>query len=101
MNAARYIEILTHFMKRLRMIEPRTHNKVNGFLLTTMLTLHGQYHQTVPAKKKEGGEVQIEHPPFPPYPNPPDFFLFPRLKLALKEKRFDDISDIERKRRGF
>ncbi|GFV49800.1 histone-lysine N-methyltransferase SETMAR [Trichonephila clavipes] len=27
---------------------------------------------------------------------PPDFFLFPQLKLALKGKRFDDVSDIQR-----
>ncbi|GFU30769.1 hypothetical protein TNCV_1444731 [Trichonephila clavipes] len=28
--------------------------------------------------------------------NPPDFLLSPPLKIALKEKRFDDISDIQR-----
>ncbi|GFY08704.1 histone-lysine N-methyltransferase SETMAR [Trichonephila clavipes] len=28
--------------------------------------------------------------------NPPDFFMFSRFKLALKGKRFDDISDIQR-----
>ncbi|GFV86608.1 histone-lysine N-methyltransferase SETMAR [Trichonephila clavipes] len=42
------------------------------------------------------GAVQIEHPPFSPDLNSPDFFLFPRLKLALKRKRFDDIPDIQR-----
>ncbi|GFV87999.1 hypothetical protein TNCV_3241491 [Trichonephila clavipes] len=39
------------------------------------------------------GVMQIEHPSFLPDLNPPDF-LFPRLKLALKRKGFDDISDI-------
>ncbi|GFW16179.1 uncharacterized protein TNCV_4263441 [Trichonephila clavipes] len=42
------------------------------------------------------GMVQIEHSPFSPNFNPPDFFLFPRLKLALKEKRFDNIFDVQR-----
>ncbi|GFX50168.1 histone-lysine N-methyltransferase SETMAR [Trichonephila clavipes] len=42
------------------------------------------------------GVVEIEHPPFSPDLNLPDFFPFPRLKLALKGKRFDDISDIQR-----
>ncbi|GFT26524.1 integrase catalytic domain-containing protein [Trichonephila clavipes] len=40
--------------------------------------------------------VQTEHAPFSPDLNPPDFFLFSRLKLALKGERFDDISDIQR-----
>ncbi|GFT34448.1 histone-lysine N-methyltransferase SETMAR [Trichonephila clavipes] len=39
--------------------------------------------------------VQIEHPPFPPDLNPPDFFLFPQHKPSLKGKRFEDISDIQ------
>src|SRR5215510_16122621 len=42
------------------------------------------------------GVVQLEHPPYSTDLNPPDFFLFPRLKLALKGKRFDDIPDIQR-----
>ncbi|GFU50318.1 hypothetical protein TNCV_301511 [Trichonephila clavipes] len=53
---------------------------------------HCQYHQTVPSKKK-GVCVQIEHPPFSQDLNPIDFFLFPRLKLALKGK---DILDMQR-----
>ncbi|GFX30391.1 histone-lysine N-methyltransferase SETMAR [Trichonephila clavipes] len=40
--------------------------------------------------------VQTEHAPFSPDFNPPDFFLFPRFKLVLKGKRFDEISDIQR-----
>ncbi|GFX24036.1 histone-lysine N-methyltransferase SETMAR [Trichonephila clavipes] len=54
---------------------------------------NNQYRQTVPGKKRE---VQIEHPPYSPDLNPPEFFLFPRLKLALKGKRFNDIPDIQR-----
>ncbi|GFX22402.1 histone-lysine N-methyltransferase SETMAR [Trichonephila clavipes] len=54
---------------------------------------HSQYRQTVSGREKV---VQIEHPPFSPDLNLPDFSLFPRLKLALKRKRFDDIFDIQR-----
>ncbi|GFT92911.1 histone-lysine N-methyltransferase SETMAR [Trichonephila clavipes] len=50
--------------------------------------------KTGPGKKKVG--EQIEHPPFSPDLNPPDFFPFPRIKLALKGKIFDDISVIQR-----
>ncbi|GFU95435.1 histone-lysine N-methyltransferase SETMAR [Trichonephila clavipes] len=49
---------------------------------------------TQPISSKRGR--QIEHPPYSPDLNPPDFFLFPRLKLTLKGKRFDDIPDIQR-----
>ncbi|GFU96276.1 histone-lysine N-methyltransferase SETMAR [Trichonephila clavipes] len=39
---------------------------------------------------------KVEHPPYSPDLHFPDFFLFPRFKLALKGKRFDDIPDIQR-----
>ncbi|GFT45046.1 hypothetical protein TNCV_3790401 [Trichonephila clavipes] len=42
------------------------------------------------------GVVQIEHPPHSSDLNLPDFFLFPRLKLALKGKRFAGIPDVPR-----
>ncbi|GFW51353.1 histone-lysine N-methyltransferase SETMAR [Trichonephila clavipes] len=40
--------------------------------------------------------VQIEHPPYSPDLNPLDSFLFLQLKLTMKEKKFDDIPDIQR-----
>ncbi|GFT06384.1 hypothetical protein TNCV_1145681 [Trichonephila clavipes] len=39
---------------------------------------------------------QIEYPLYSPDLNPSNFFLFPRLKLDLKGKRFDAIPDIQR-----
>ncbi|GFT41754.1 hypothetical protein TNCV_4708121 [Trichonephila clavipes] len=57
-------------------------------------TSHSQYHQTFSGRKKGG--VQIEHLSFSPDLSPPDFFLFPRLKLDFKGKWFDNISDIQR-----
>ncbi|GFW29670.1 hypothetical protein TNCV_3935371 [Trichonephila clavipes] len=38
----------------------------------------------------------IEHPPYLPDLNLPDFLLFLRFKLSLNSKRFDDIPDIQR-----
>ncbi|GFW20665.1 hypothetical protein TNCV_1048881 [Trichonephila clavipes] len=48
---------------------------------------------TVPAKR--GGE-HTEHSPYSPDLNPAEFLLILRLKLALKGKRFDDISNTQR-----
>jgi hypothetical protein len=38
----------------------------------------------------------IQQPPYSPELAPADFFLFPKVKLALKGERFSDISDIQR-----
>ncbi|GFV71048.1 hypothetical protein TNCV_946411 [Trichonephila clavipes] len=48
---------------------------------------------TVPGKK---GGRSIGTSSISPDHNPPDFFLFLRLKFTLKRKRFDDIPDIQR-----
>ncbi|GFW56518.1 histone-lysine N-methyltransferase SETMAR [Trichonephila clavipes] len=40
--------------------------------------------------------MQIEHPPYWLDLDPLDFFPFPRLKIAVKGKRFHDIPDIQR-----
>ncbi|GFV54518.1 uncharacterized protein TNCV_4826461 [Trichonephila clavipes] len=69
-------------------------NKITGFLFTTMLTLIQPISSNGSWQKK--CRMQIEHPPFLPDFNPPDFLLFPRLKLTLEGKRFDDISDTQR-----
>jgi hypothetical protein len=37
----------------------------------------------------------VPHPPYPPDVAPRDFFLFPRLKTTLKEKRFQDVAEIQ------
>jgi hypothetical protein len=38
----------------------------------------------------------MDHPPYSPDLAPGDFWLFPKLKNALKEQRFADIPDIQR-----
>ncbi|GFW15887.1 histone-lysine N-methyltransferase SETMAR [Trichonephila clavipes] len=42
------------------------------------------------------GMVQIKQPLYSPHLTHPHFFLLSRFQLALKGKRFDDISDIQR-----
>ena len=34
-------------------------------------------------------------PPYPPYLSPPYYFLFPKLKMKLKELHFADIAEIQ------
>jgi hypothetical protein len=40
--------------------------------------------------------TKLDHPPYSPDLAPCDFGLLPKLKNALKRRRFDDISDIQR-----
>ncbi|GFT07036.1 hypothetical protein TNCV_1415811 [Trichonephila clavipes] len=67
--------------------------KVHGFLFTTPRPHIANIVKQFLSKKEV---VKTEHPPFSPDLNLLELFLFPRLKLALKGKRFDDISDIQR-----
>jgi hypothetical protein len=40
--------------------------------------------------------TEMEHPPSSPDLAPNDFCLFPKLKSALKGRRFQDIKDIKK-----
>jgi hypothetical protein len=35
------------------------------------------------------------HPPYSPYLTPCDFFLFPKMKMSLKGRRFDTTEEIQ------
>ena len=38
----------------------------------------------------------LNHPPYSPDLSPPDYFLFPKVKLQLKDARFDTIERIQK-----
>jgi hypothetical protein len=40
--------------------------------------------------------TEMEHPSCSPDFNPNDFWLFPKIKSALKGRRFPDIEDIQK-----
>jgi hypothetical protein len=42
------------------------------------------------------GMTVLDHPPYSPNFAPSDFWLFPKVKLAMKGDRHDTIQDIER-----
>ncbi|GFW37179.1 hypothetical protein TNCV_5020771 [Trichonephila clavipes] len=94
MYAAWYIEILTRFMKRLRELRPQYTQQGSLFLAQDNSRPHRANNVEQFLAKKE--VVRVKHPPFSTDLNPSEFFLSPRLKLTLKRKSFDDISDIQR-----
>jgi transposase len=40
--------------------------------------------------------LSLLHPPYSPDLAPADFFLFPKMKIQLKGRRFHSIADIQR-----
>jgi transposase len=45
----------------------------------------------------KNGTTVVPQPPYSPDLAPADFFLFPKLKSALKGRRFDIFDEIEKK----
>jgi histone-lysine N-methyltransferase SETMAR len=37
----------------------------------------------------------LYHPPYSPDPSPPEYYLFPKFKINLKELQFSEVSQIE------
>jgi histone-lysine N-methyltransferase SETMAR len=37
----------------------------------------------------------LYHPPYSPYLSPPDYFLFPKLKMKLQGLQFADVAEIQ------
>jgi histone-lysine N-methyltransferase SETMAR len=64
------------------------------------LNLHHDYapaHDALRVNKflAKNSITKMDHPPYSPDLAPCDFWLFPKLKNALKGQRFSDLSDIQ------
>ncbi|EFN76727.1 Histone-lysine N-methyltransferase SETMAR, partial [Harpegnathos saltator] len=65
---------------------------------------NGRLHDNAPSHKAimvrefltKKGIIVIDHPPYSPDLAPCDFWLFPKLKLAMKGNRFDTIPVIQK-----
>jgi transposase len=62
------------------------------------------YHANAPAHTSmkttefltNNNMVIVPHPPYSPDLAPCDFALFPKLKMKLKERRFETVSDVQK-----
>ncbi|GFU21309.1 mariner Mos1 transposase [Trichonephila clavipes] len=63
----------------------------------TLLHDNSRPHTTLVVRQflTANGVVTLDHPSYSSDLAPADFFLFSRLKSALKQKKFTDISDIQ------
>ncbi|GBL72646.1 hypothetical protein AVEN_127898-1 [Araneus ventricosus] len=73
----------------IRRILPRLKQPGSWFLL------HDNARRHTKRFLAQHGVTELSHPPYSLDLSPPDFFLFPKLTVALKGKRFADITHIQ------
>jgi hypothetical protein len=90
-NSAFYVEVIGRLLKRISRVRPQFRAEGSWFLLHD----NAPSHSTLAVKifLAKHGVVEIIHSPYSPDLPPADFFLLPKVKTALKEKRFQDVED--------
>ena len=88
-----YIQVLTRLRNAVRCKRPLLHTAGDWLLHHDNAPAHAsQLVQQFLAKHRI---VQVCQPPYSPDLAPCDFFLFPKVKFALKGSRFDDVDTIK------
>ncbi|GBM02739.1 hypothetical protein AVEN_40811-1 [Araneus ventricosus] len=87
------MEILKRLPQRIKRVRPQYAKQGDWILLHDNARTHTAFLvQKFLAKR---GIVSLNHPLYSPDSSPSDFFLFPKLKSALKGQCFSHISDIQ------
>ena len=91
MDSDAYIAVLGRFLQALARVRPAIRRT---FLLHDD---NASCHRSRPtnAWKRQEGVVNLPHPPHSPDLAPCDFFLFPRIKRALRGQRFTNHAQIQ------
>ena len=92
-NADFYCDVLRRLRENVRRKRPQKWQSQN-------LIIH---HDNAPAHRSfkvsqflaKNNMTVVPHPPYSPNLVPCDFFLFPKLKLQMKGRRFDNIEEIK------
>lgn len=92
-NAAFYLEVLKRLLQRIRRVRPQMFQTGNWMLLHD----NAPSHTSIMVRQflTQRGVTVLQHPPYSPDLAPADFFLFPRLKQALKGSRFADVEEVQ------
>lgn len=93
-NKEYYEAVLHRLVKRVKRVRPNMVDKGSWFLLHYNARPHCALNVRRFLAKHD--IVQVNHPPYSPDLSPPDFYLFPKLKISLKGHRFQDIEDIKK-----
>ena len=92
-NAEFYRGVMDSLLKRIQWVRPAAFCCRDFFLL----------HDNAPAHKAASVwqflnpkyVTTLYHPPYSPDLSPPEYFLFPKLKMKLKELHFADVAEIQ------
>ena len=88
-----YLSVLERLWKRIRRVRPEYSALGSWFLLHDNALVHWAVAvQEFLARKQV---CVLNHPPYSPDLSPCDYFLFPKLKLPLKGRLFEDVQDIK------
>ena len=92
-NAAFYQAVLNRLLQRIRRIRPELHKTGKWMLLQDNTPAHSaiRVRQFLAQKMV----AVFDHPPYSPYLDPAEFFLFPRLVAVIKGARFADVNAIK------
>lgn len=93
-DAVFYKSVLERLLARIRRVRPNQYKSGDWFLLHDNAPAHTAILVAQFLAKRK--VTVITHPPYSPDLAPADFFLFPKLKNAMKGGRFDDVPDIQR-----
>ena len=94
LNAEFYKGVIDRPLKRIQQVRPAAFCCRDFFLR----------HDNAPAHKAafvcqfltQKYVTTLYHPPYSPDLSPPDYFLFPKLKMKLKELHFADVAEIKK-----
>jgi len=93
-NAEFYCNVLHHLRKDIRRKRPELWHAGKWLLHDDnapshqgLLTCEFLAHNSI---------ITLLHPPYSPDLAPYDFFLFPKMKLQLKDRHFDRVEEIQR-----
>ena len=88
-----YLSVLERLWKRIRRVRPEYSAPGSWFLLHDIAPVHQAVAlQEVLARKQVW---VLNHPSYSPDLSPSDYFLFPKLKLPLKGRLFEDVQYIQ------
>ncbi len=93
-NANFYKDVLDRLIKRINFICPDLRSSWDWFLQCDNAPVHNAVSLRQFLAQKN--VTVLHHPPYSLDLAPADYFLFPKLKLQLKGKRFEDIQTIQK-----
>jgi len=93
-NAEYYKGVLYRLISHIRRVRPALYRTRDFFLLHDKAPVHlaAKIRQFLTQKQV----LTLNHPAYSPDLSPPDYFLFPKVKLQLKSARLDTIEEIQK-----